>query len=87
MNDTRNETLGKASDSLYLCISEGRRRQLKRHKDIGWGEETGHEMMREDCDNDNVGRHNNSVKRKRLQLKRSLSKTYSTIVESLKSIF
>ena len=87
MNDTRNETLGKPSDSLYLCISEGRRNQLKRHKDIGWGEENGHEM-REDCDNDdNVGRHNNLVKRKRLALKRSLSRTYSTIMESLKSIF
>merc|ERR1711971_1190719 len=96
------DTLGTTHNSLYFCISEGRRNQLKLHKNVDW------DIVEEGNKDDKVttptttiakddhedrktealdSSSNNLINRKRLQLKRSLNRTCSSIIESIKSIF
>ena len=93
------DTLGTTHNSLYFCISEGRRNQLKLHKNVDWDivetsnkddkattptiAKDDHEDKKEASDSSS----NNLINRKRLQLKRSLNRTCSSIIESIKSIF
>jgi len=95
------DTLGTTHNSLYFCISEGRRNQLKLHKNVDWDivensnkddkvtttpttiAKDDHEDRNEASDSSS----NNLINRKRLQLKRSLNRTCSSIIESIKSIF
>merc|ERR1712066_1150988 len=94
------DTLGTTHNSLYFCISEGRRNQLKLHKNVDWDivEESNkddkvtttstikddHADRKEDGPTSSA---DNLINRKRLQLKRSLNRTCSSIIESIKSIF
>merc|ERR1712226_1548941 len=68
---------GPASDtnSLYLCLSEGRRNQLKSHRFVDW------DYHDEKPDN------GPGEKTWRSELRKSLSTTCSSILEILKSIF
>lgn len=94
------DTLGTTHNSLYFCISEGRRNQLKLHKNVDWDIDIGskdadkmieptivkddHADRKEDGPTSSA---DNLINRKRLQLKRSLNRTCSSIIESIKSIF
>merc|ERR1711936_1394198 len=94
------DTLGTTHNSLYFCISEGRRNQLKLHKNVDWDIDIGskdadkmieptivkddHADRKEDRPTSSA---DNLINRKRLQLKRSLNRTCSSIIESIKSIF
>jgi len=85
-------TIGTESNSLYLCISEGRRNHLKSHMNVGWDddsspkEEKG-EANHEDDTAEDGDASKNIVQRKKVQLRRSLTRTCSSIIESIKSLF
>merc|ERR1719350_687370 len=96
------DTLGTTHNSLYFCISEGRRKQLKLHKNVDWDivENSNKDdkvttqaptIVKDDHDEDRKeasdSSSHNLINRKRLQLKRSLNRTCSSIIESIKSIF
>ena len=96
------DTLGTTHNSLYFCISEGRRKQLKLHKNVDWDivENSNKDdkvttqaptIAKDDHDEDRKeasdSSSHNLINRKRLQLKRSLNRTCSSIIESIKSIF
>jgi len=70
-------SLGSDPNSLYLCISEGRRNHLKSHKFVDWDYE----------ERDIPAINHNNLQRGRVQLRKSLFRTCSTILETLKSIF
>merc|ERR1712012_1072506 len=92
-------SVGTTSNSLYFCISEGRRNQLKLHKNVDWDHGEQQESDTEDfCqqdklkDDETIDASSNTdqdkiVHRKRLQLKKSISRTCSSIIESIKSLF
>merc|ERR1711982_38325 len=76
-------SVGTTSNSLYFCISEGRRNQLKLHKNVDWDivevsnkddkETTPTTIAKDDHENRNTeamdSSSNNLINRKRLQLK------------------
>merc|ERR1712001_224773 len=74
-------SLGSDTNSLYLCISEGRRNHLKSHKFVDWDYElpAGGRGRQDTTDK--------LLNRRRIQLRKSLSRTCSSILETLKSIF
>ena len=97
-------SVGTTSNSLYFCISEGRRNQLKLHKNVDWDhgdqqEEDTEDFCQQDklkddetIENETIDASSNTdqdkiVHRKRLQLKKSISRTCSSIIESIKSLF
>merc|ERR1712083_705300 len=63
--------LGSERDSLYLSISEGRRNHLRSHRFVDWDYGTTEKLQI----------------RRRLQIRKSLTRTCSSILETLKSIF
>ena len=65
-------SLGSETNSLYMCISEGRRNHLKSHKFVDWDYGLTPDLNQQ-------GR--------RRQIRKSLSRTCSSILETLKSIF
>merc|ERR1711983_612823 len=97
-------SVGTTSNSLYFCISEGRRNQLKLHKNVDWDHGDQQDEDTEDfCQKDKL-KDDETIKnetidassstdqdkivhRKRLQLKKSISRTCSSIIESIKSLF
>merc|ERR1719270_2556517 len=98
------KSVGTTSNSLYFCISEGRRNQLKLHKNVDWDhgdqqEEDTDDFCQQDklkddetIENETIDASSNTdqdkiVHIKRLQLKKSISRTCSSIIESIKSLF
>ena len=85
-------SIGTETNSLYFCISEGRRNHLKSHKNVGWDYDTcpktnnnsDHETQ-ESSRKEDTGEITSN--KKGLKLKRSLSRTCSSIIESIKSLF
>ena len=76
--------------------SEGRRNHLKTHKNVGWDDESSRKDENDEKTDLGVGDSakdvdgdpsENVVQRKKIQLRRSLTRTCSSIVESIKSLF
>jgi len=85
-------TIGTESNSLYLCISEGRRNHLKSHMNVGWDDDSSAkedkvEANHEDDTTEDGDASKKIVQRKKVQLRRSLTRTCSSIIESIKSLF
>ena len=88
-------SIGTETNSLYFCISEGRRNHLKSHKNVGWDYDTCHKNNKSDPAAASVTQERSrkedmgeiTSNKKGLKLKRSLSRTCSSIIESIKSLF
>ena len=79
-----------------LLASEGRRNHLKTHKNVGWDDENSQKEEKDEKTDLGVGDSKkdvdgdpseNVVQRRKIQLRRSLTRTCSSIVESIKSLF